>query len=283
VPKLSNIVTIMGKYLRGIVQSLYSADLYREAATAWRGIGGVFLLLLSIIATILWVIPFQATLKTFEEQTAPQLISQVPTLTLRSGKLSTNAREPYTITIGEGENAESIVIDTKRADMNVNELADYMKKSQISAMLTERSFIYTRSDLHKVEILDLSKFPDGTLTPEGLKTLTTRVTQVVFWVAVGVSPFAIWFWLFVKALLGSILGLILNAIAGSKLPYATILRLSSVVFAPVVLITAAVAAAGVHFPFLGLLVFVVYYIFAIWSCRPKPSIHPKLTVGDLRP
>ncbi|KTD78441.1 DUF1189 family protein [Legionella waltersii] len=125
--KLKTIDSPVYNYFSAIIYSFFSKYLYLDVAKRWRGLGLIYLLLVTAIASIPYSFKVAYTFNgLFNTQIIGTLL-QLPTILVQSGKVKFDKPMPYLIRNKEG--AVVIIIDTKNTITEFT--ADYPQLSII--------------------------------------------------------------------------------------------------------------------------------------------------------
>src|SRR6478672_12971763 len=163
--------------IQGLLLALGWPAFYHDVARNWGGIGLLYVLLLFTLTWIPVLVKMHLTIGTSLSEEFPKVTKDLPPITLQGGKVSSPVEQPYTV--NDPQTGKPIfVLDTTGAITSLDQ--------------TEATVLLTETKLHvrnqgKVEIHDLSQFPDFTLTREKIQEWVEAVGN---WVAVAVFPFA---------------------------------------------------------------------------------------------
>lgn len=243
--------------LQPLFLSFYSKSLYQDVGRRWSSTTFLYLLLLLALVWIPSMFKLQQELGRWIQQEAPALVSQIPTITITNGEVSTDVETPYFIREPEK--------DTVLAIIDLTGEYTSLDDSDARVLLTKDTF-FMKKDERETRTYDLSgieKFAvDENRVAGWLELLAT-------WLPVLLYPFAVLFsflYRIVQALLYAAIGLLFAKALKASLGYAALLRLAVVSITPVILLSTAGELAGVTIPSWWLLAFIVamaYLFFAI--------------------
>src|SRR6266849_2385686 len=80
-----------------IVLSIFSGDLYRDVGRTWRGVGAVYLLVVTLVCAVPVLISMQAGMRHVARTEAGPILDQIPPILLHDGRVSTDAPMPVVI------------------------------------------------------------------------------------------------------------------------------------------------------------------------------------------
>ena len=106
---------------QAIFRSFYSADLYREVVSEWRGSGFLYLFLLLSLVVVFQAVKIQHVHAPYAQKRTDALIDQLPDITINNGKLSIDKPCPYVMqdTVSGDKHAFEIVFDTRTNPIDI--------------------------------------------------------------------------------------------------------------------------------------------------------------------
>lgn len=244
--------------LKAIPLSFYSRSLYQDIGRNWRGLGLTYLLLLVALTWLPYTYVWHKAVVYFADNTAPAIITQLPTIHVAQGKLTTDQLKPYLIK--DLKTAETLAI--------IDTTGQYTSLDHTSAVLlvTSDKLLY-RSAPDKTTEHSLSgiqnnyRLDQATITAN-LNELKTYFAIICF--IVGTLGFFIL--RVIQTLLGSIIGAILANAKTVLLPYSAVMRLSAVALTPAIIFATVLDFMHRAFPYQGLakvVIALIYIYFAI--------------------
>lgn len=242
-----------------LVLSFFSADLYRDVARRWRGIGFLYLMLLLAVSWLPVSIRAQVGFSKWVRQDAARTLAGFPAVTIKDGVVSIDRPEPYLWR--DPESGEVILyVDTTGA-------FDLPAGANARAKLG-RSSVTVQQNKYETRTHDLSQ----------IKSFSVDANRVQGWLQaatswIGVGLFAVGFlatllWHLFQILIYGLIGLLLATMFGARLDYPALLRLSAVAITPAILLDTLLELFGAGFPFSGfvfLLIEIAYLAFAVRS------------------
>jgi hypothetical protein len=243
-----------------IVLSIFSGDLYRDVGRTWRGVGAVYLLVVTVVCGVPVLISMQAGMRHVARTEAGPILDQIPLIVLHDGRASTNA--PMPVVIRDSGGRALAILDTTGQISSLD--------STEARVLVTSTRAFLRRRLGVTEVYDLSLLPRFEVD----RVKATRwVRGFLAWAALLVSPFVIgmiFLFRLVQVAAFALVGMLLAGRLGARPGFAALMRLSAVAFTPMILLDALRGAAGLHvplWPLLSMVIALVYVIFAIRANR----------------
>jgi hypothetical protein len=257
------------KYSRvtALVLSFFSADLYRDVARRWRGIGLLYLILLLALSWLLYAAKLQVGFTRFVQHDAARVLNGFPAITIKNGVVSIDRPEPYVWR--DADNGEVILyVDTSNA-FDTPEAASAKVKLGRSQLIAKQSEYETRT-------YDLSRFKyffvDRARLLGWLQTSS-------YWIGLGIFVFGLVFtliWHLIQILIYGAIGLALASMMNARLDYAALVRLAAVAITPAIVLSTVLDLAGVQIPFVGWLYLgleIGFLAFAV-KANAQPAMPP---------
>jgi len=241
--------------------SFYSGPLYRDVFTKWRGIGLMYLCLLSLIQTIVSTAYLDGQLDLFIRDYTPSIVQQIPKITIRDGKASTPDEKPYSIVDGQ-TGARIALIDTS--------LEQPPAEPGLTSFFVGKKSLYVFNKAGKVQTIDFPVSEEIVLDQALFVSLLKFISS---WGALLLSPFSLagnLVMMAVTAIFFSFFAWINFKSAAVTAPYTALLRLTAVALSPAVLfsmITVAFIPASTVSGFLFVLLAVGYIAFAVHAVK----------------
>ena len=222
----------------GLLLSLFLPAFYRDVARNWGGIGFLYLLLLFTLTWIPVLAKMQLVFQKSVREELPKVANKLPDITIKAGKVSSPVAQPFEIKDEQGKTV--FVLDTTG---KINTL----DQTPAMILITENK-LHSR-DQQKIQIHDLSQFPDFEFTADWVKSW---VDFLGAWLGVGLFPFVM-IGSLIRALIimmiASLAGLIFNAIFSANGSYAGLLRFAAVGMTLSVYIDTGLMLADFPIPF----------------------------------
>jgi len=240
-----------------LYMSFYSKALYQDVARNWKGYGLVYLLSLIALITIPYTLHVQSAISDLLSREAPNIIRQMPAVTITKGKLSIDRPVPYYIR-DEKTGEVMIIFDTSGQITSL--------KGSKAVILVSADKVMVRTGNGEIKTLDLTDidgfFADRRQLYQWTEALEDSIAPMIY-------PFVLFFsYLFylLEAVLFTGLAAGLARYFNTSPGYSTLLRLSVVSLTPSTVTGAVLTLAGVVLPFWWLLsipVTAAYLYFAL--------------------
>lgn len=260
--------------LQGLVLALGWPSFYHDVARHWGGIGLLYLLLLFTLTWVPVLVKAHLSFSAFVEEELPQALAELPPITIENGRASSPVPQPYTI--NDPKTGQPVfVLDTTGQITSLNQ-------TPAKILLTETD-LHSRND-RRVQIHDLSQFPDVTITREKVQEWLANLGNVV------------WVFIFPIALVGSLIralllmllaalfGLLFNAAFRAGLGFAALLRLAAVGLTASVYLDTFLWLVNFQVPFwflIALAITTLYVALGVKAAGPAATWPPPLEpLGD---
>lgn len=252
--------------LSALFASFFSKELYRDVAHAWRGIGFLYLVLVSMITWAPTVAVTHFQVKKYVEELWPIAVQHFPEFKNEKGIISSTAPQPYIVMDNSKPPKPEFVLDTTGAIKSFEDTT--------APLLVTRTRIYMRNPARSDErSIDAKSFPDLTINPAKLTEwgrLFSKWYGVLAFVIMTIGS-VMWGALAIVAL--SLLGAV---IAGGQSTVSTTgyLRLAAVARTPALLLTAVIQFFAISVPMwfgISFLVSIGYMIRAVNAANAIPA------------
>lgn len=249
------------------ILSFFSKRLYQDVAAHWKGCGFLYLFILSLFLSVVCSVTLFRYMGDEPVDWAKNFINQVPSFNIKDGKLKTE--EDKTYFLKDGDSGEVIAIINPSAGYDTSDIPVVVTGSEITIKKSEiesRTFKFAQVGDFEYKKGSLDQWIES-----GVSGLLGVIVIFLFpFIAIGVT-----LWNFLKALLFSIIGLILSAIMKTGLNYGTILRLTAIALTPTLILQALGQISGITFLSQSALIYfvlvVIYQIFALVSVKSIPQ------------
>lgn len=225
--------------IQGLVLALGSASFYRDVAQHWGGIGILYLLLLFTLTWIPLLVKMQVGFGHFVHEEFPKAAKDFPPITIRAGQASSPVPQPFTM--NDPETGKPIfVLDTTGKITSLDQSP--------AVLLLTKTKLHARNQ-GKIEIHDLSQFPDMTISREQIEEWLGMFAN---WLGVCLFPIVMFGSLIravVVMLVAALLGLIFNSSFNAGLSFGALLRLAAVGMTLSVYLDTGMELAEVSVPF----------------------------------
>jgi hypothetical protein len=261
---------------QGLFLSFWSPSFYKDVATQWGGVGYSYLFLLVCLTVFFMALQTQIVVVPMAQRIVDSVASQLPSVNIDKGVLSTDKPSPYVI-IAPKTSKAVITFDTRPTPMSYEE-------SKSDFLVTSHA-IFTRkhgaeSPSNDVERVDLAPIDhcvfDTTTAKQTANSFLQWLGTLMFMLTV---PFGFALCVF-QTLIYALVGMIYCAIFSVKLGYPTLIRLSSVSLTPVLLIDSLQKVATVNFQawwWISILLALGYLCFAVWANKEETPATPQAT------
>lgn len=248
-----------------IVHSFFSGDLYRDVARAWRGVGLLYLLLVTLLCAVPVLISMRYGMARMAREGAAPILAQIPPIVLHDGHLSVRAEMPMVIRGDDGR--AFAILDTTGQFTSLD-------STEARVLVTgTRAFLRRRAGV--TEVYDLSRVPSFEMDRE---KAARWVRLFLGWAGVVLSPFliaAIYLGRLLQVVAFALVGMMLAGALGARLDFAALMRLAAVAFTPVILLDALRQSARIPVPgwwLLSMVLALAWLLFAIRANRePGPA------------
>lgn len=251
----------------GLVLSLFLPAFYRDVARNWGGIGFLYLLLLFTLAWIPSLVKVHLGARKFAQEDFPKVANKLPDIAIKGGKISSAIPQPFEI---KDEFDKTVFVLDTTGKINSLDQTPAM-------MLITETKLHTR-DQQKVQIHDLSQFPDFDFTAEWLQGWIETITT---WLAVGLYPIVMIGSLIralVIMLIASVAGLIFNAAFSARVTYGGLLRFAAVGMTLSVYVDTGLGLADIHVPFWFLIALALTILYVVFGTIV--SVPPTVAYAD---
>jgi hypothetical protein len=228
----------------------FSPDVWRDAARNWRGIGLLYMLVLLIITWSVVMVRGYNSYAHFVKAEAPQLVDQIPAVTITNGVVSIDKPEPCIITDPQ-THKPLVIFDTTGATTEPPRSSPSVLVTR-SKMLSRRHGLVQEHDLSRVKSFYLDKH-----------RVNGWLMSFKSWFIPLLLPLMVIFSLIGRLILMLItagIGMGLAAMMGASISYAAMLRLSALAMTPTMLLSTFLTAAGLpdFWNFIGIAVVLIY-------------------------
>ena len=203
--------------------SLFSAELYRDVARNWRGIGVLYLLLVMFVTWVPVLIKGHAALRgAMQDPQLAAIIDELPSVTIKNGVVSIKEPEPYIVRDPKTRRALIYVDTTNRFDRP--------EAAQAVALLG-RSTLEVRQP-NKTEVHDLSRVDYLYVDSATVRRWVDALPRLyAFFALPGALVWSL-VWGLVRMLAYGLIGMMFASMFNAQLDFAALLRLSAVAMTP---------------------------------------------------
>ena len=204
------------KYFAALGQAFYSRELYRDAARKWKGVGFLFIFFLLVLAWIPTVVEMHLDFSDFMLEHFPEIVSQVPRITIEDGEVSTDVPTPHEIR--DPETGVLFAVIDLTGEINS------LEETEARLLLTKTHLHMQQSDRPETRIYGLEGVKEFTLTQEDIASWGELARQ---WLVVVFYLFAVLFsfvYRVLQALLYAGIGMLMARSAKMELTYDAMVR-----------------------------------------------------------
>ncbi|MEZ4333110.1 MAG: hypothetical protein R3F35_15225 [Myxococcota bacterium] len=265
--------------LHALVAAFFSGALYRDVAHRWRPGRGVALLALALaVGWAVQVTSIGRSLGAWAHGDAAAFIAALPPLVLRDGQLEASPPGPHALTLGSGDQADRVVIDTSQDPVAMT------PETRIRVTRTElavrRNALETRT-FAMGSAVEMAGLEDGPVDPDVLQGVVDGFAR---WAPVVLYPVAVVVELLYRIAAAALLALValpLGRLLGTRLDYGRHFVVSLVALVPLVLVASLLSAYGAPLPaWAGVVLAVGYLAFALRSAAERaPAASGPAVVG----
>lgn len=249
------------------IYSIGSRAFYQEVGRHWKARSFIYLLVLLAVSWIPAMIDLHSRLSTFLAEEAPEVIRQIPAITIDDGRVVADVDQPYFI-LTTDPNEVFAIIDTTGEVVSLD-------GTTARLLLTESTLIARENDT-ETQVHDLSNIQHFSLDAY---TVERWLKLIGTWGLILFYPFAVlgsYAFRIIQALFYSVIGLLLAKRLRCSLSYAGILSITIMAISPAVLFKTAAWMVGISIPYSWLIYFLIsmgYVIFGLTSNQDAPSVY----------
>lgn len=233
--------------LESLFLSFYSKSLYQDVAKEWKGLALGYLLLVMAICWLPFSYDFHQFLNQYSSQILPDVVKQIPIITIAKGKLSIDKPEPY-IVKQPGDGVTLIVFDTSGRYTSLDQVNTLVLATQDKVMVRDNI-----GSTSKVTIYSLAKFKDTVISKADIAYVADRI---VFWSSVLMYPISVivaFVYRLLEALILGGAGVLFAHLIHVKLTYQTTARLAVVALTPILILSTLIEYFSLPVPQLTLI------------------------------
>ncbi len=234
--------------------SFYSKDLYRDVAKNWKGIAALYLFTLLAIALIPDLVHLNDRINRFLRDDAPQIVEQIPRITITKGIASIDKPVPHVIREPDTGMVFGI-IDTSGEIIS-------LENREADVLLTKTQLM-VRDRNERVSIYELSAFKDMQFDKHDAHGLLNTISSWIVYALYPVILFISFFFRLIQALLFAVIGMFFAKRLKADLTYQQLLRIAVIALTPVIILSALFDWLTYSFLFEWLLYFSIsiYYVY----------------------
>lgn len=221
-----------------IYLSFYSKRLYREVATTWGGYAILYLLMIVTLSWIAMTWQFQTIISEGYKNNNGWIVSQVPVMTVKDGKISTPSHKPYIITEPGTQNKIAIIDTTGKYKS--------LEEAGTGILVTEDKIITSNSN-NETRIYNISQKTNVTVDPFIVNGYINKIVGYA-WIPMFICFVLMsFFYRLVQAFIYAVLGKIFNYFYDTELTYGQIALIAMIAVTPAIILDILLGAAAIHF------------------------------------
>lgn len=248
--------------------SFFSKSLYQDVARNWKGLCLTYLFALLALSVIPGVMKIRTNLINFFNTDAPAFVKQMPTITVKDGKVSISKPQPYYIR-DEKTDKPVMIIDTTGK-------VSSLSHSPAVVLVTKTSVII-KTDEDETRTFDLSDVKSLVVTR---KVIYDWMDSFQDWSAFIFYPLALFFsfiYHIFEVLFFAAIGHMFARSLQARLPFSSVVRLAVIAITPSVILGTLLAVVQIGVPYwwyVSLIISTGYVYFAVRSNsgRAAPSV-----------
>ena len=188
--------------------SFFSKELYSDVAKNWKGVCFFYLFLLILICWIPRMIKLQVGISNITKNVVTDVISQIPDITIKKGKVSIDKPQPYNI-IDPKTEKKIFVIDTTGKIKTI-------KETDAFCLLTADKIIVKKNKF-ETRSYDLDMIHDFTLTQKRINWWLDFIKSYLVIVLFPIVLFSSYIYTMIQVLIYAAIGLIFVSALKSNL------------------------------------------------------------------
>jgi hypothetical protein len=252
-----------------LLLSFYSKSLYRDVAKNWKGVAFSYLLLLLALTWVPVMMHFHNSLSDGISREAPQIVNQIPKITITKGEVSIDAPVPYSI-IDPQSGEQIAAIDTSGQITSIDQ-------TKAIVLLTKKNLIVRQQHRGETRIFDLSAIQSLTLDRDSVMSWLQAFKK---WFALIAYPFALgasFAYRIIQVLIYALIGMLFASILKTTPDYTALVRLSVIAITPVVLLNTLRKLLDVPVPMTWLISFVIAMGYLFMAVKANADAEPTRT------
>jgi hypothetical protein len=230
--------------------SFYSSDLYRDIGLNWKGICFGYLVLLLAVCWVPGAVQVHLLLSSLIQNEAPDIVSQMPTITIKDGIATSDVPQPHTITSPKTGKTLVIIDSTGKYTS--------LDKTDALALITkDRVFLKWANEVNTIEFKNIKDLKIDRQQLNEWIDMAGKYLPVIYYVRFFVQSFAL---KMTQLLIFGAIGLFIASWMKINLRYAAALRLSAAAITPGIVIETIGNNIGIPIPYADTLLILV----AMW-------------------
>jgi len=243
-------------FFQAVVKAFHSVSFYDEVRRRWRGRGFAYLLVLTALASVLQALAIQRTYSGFVEEDLPEILAEMPPITLRGGTARVEADKPVLLRRGKQLVA---ILDTKGGVVS-------LENTDALVLLTARN-LQMRGFGGSITELPLEDFGDRTLGPEDIVAAARGLRGLLPLLVYPLVVASAYFYRVLELVAFALLARIWTLRTAPALSTEAVFRLTAVALTPAVVVEALFSLFDVSLPAAGFFAQVVAAAYVFQTIR----------------
>lgn len=255
------------EYSSAIYRAFFDVNLYRHAVSAWRGFGGGYLFILSMILSLMIVLTVILSAARFGRDELPKILVEMPHIVIDKGAVTVESGKDPAV-IQTSDKKLRFIVDTKSSEEKLlkEDAAFILGKDFV---LVKKAVGYDRQPLNGIKRTEINRHT--------IKKLWPKIYSVIafMWPIVVLGQFIL---LLFYTVIVAVLTYVVTAFIREEYNFETRMRLSALALTPGLLISQFAALAMQHqtagwFPLLLSLLYVYAMILLGRREDKKPVVN----------
>ena len=270
--------------LHPFIFSYFHGGLYRDIGQNWKGIGFLFIILLTTVSVSISTVSILSEVDSLmDSKEAQHFIDQIPPITINNGRVSSTVEQPFLLKapITNKQKKTEIVIAILDTTGRYNSMKD--TPDTTFALLTE-SELHTRNNTTgEIKTIPLNEVGSWAFGPKKAHEFYGIARDYLPWLLV--IFLSIWF-LVTRLLFALFYGAIGTSIASSmsvQLPLSASMRIAAVAMTPGIIAGLLMNIINFNLGCFGILIFILIDLAYLWFGISKNRIDPSLAQNLARP
>ncbi|MDP8262696.1 MAG: DUF1189 family protein [Candidatus Ancaeobacter aquaticus] len=247
--------------ISAVFMSFFSKNLYRDVAKNWKGVSFFYLFLLLAVCTIPSIIELQKDTALFSLE-APELINQLPKITVTDGTVSIDKPIPYYIKDPQtGRNLA--IIDTSGKTKNLQD-------SEATILVTDKQFMTKKND-YETTIYDLNKIKQFSINKNMIFDWLHLINK---WFALSLYPLIVilsFMFHVIQVLIYGAIGKLFTKMGKKNLGYQVLVRISVIAITPGIVLGTILQGCNIQFPLAGLVSIILAMLYLLYGISVNDS------------
>lgn len=244
--------------IKPIIWSFFSKSLYQDVRKNWRGLGLLYLLMILAICWLPIFYIMHQNLQYNADHRIKELVSSLPTITVKNGEFSMDKTSPYIIKQPD-TSLPFIIFDTSGK-------YDSLENTPAVVLITKHQVMMRKGESDKIRVYNISKSNDFMLGPAKIHNFVALFVKWWYVIAYPVVLLASFIYRIVQILIFALIGSIFVKMLDTEIDYVTLMRLTAIAITPAIIISTIFDLTEVHFKgilFVYFIISMAYLFFAV--------------------